>query len=259
MIAAARSLVRFGPSALPAIEEVLDSMERQNQSSTLGDGAKWLLLAYGKIVGPAAVPRLRRMIDSGSRAPFAMPTVDRAIALSLGLTSYVSRLHVPPALRMIDGRVFFCRTQEPRDGLDRLIFAWETNDLALLEASLGPRALVALGSLLRAKTWDNVRVEIMPEKIVGEAVGYKLDAAGHWAQPEETLEERHASDDTNPSSADELELQTLFTSRWGKDCGTRSIAFVRVGSDRDGSLVYRVNDSNFSALLRTIATCAAIE
>ena len=56
-----KSLVAFGASAVPAIEEALDSFEARGEESEVASKVGWLLLAYARIKGPAALPRLSRI------------------------------------------------------------------------------------------------------------------------------------------------------------------------------------------------------
>jgi hypothetical protein len=152
---AAINLARQGPAALPDIERELDAIDRRDQE---GLGSSWLELAYARIEGPAGYERLRRMEQDprlGSDRQFgddsARRTLDGAIALSLGLTSFVSApgngtpsgTHSEPTLD------FQCdRRADPRDALNRLIRAFERNDDFLFQASLGPDAKAAAGSVI---------------------------------------------------------------------------------------------------------------
>jgi hypothetical protein len=90
---AAASLANAGPSVLPKIEKVLDSIEERGLHSPFVAGAGWMVNIYGCIRGRAAYPRLRRMIENPELA-FFRRDLDDAIAQAFGLTSYVSASNV---------------------------------------------------------------------------------------------------------------------------------------------------------------------
>jgi hypothetical protein len=169
--ATARSLADIGASAVPAIEEAMDSVERQGDDSRFSFNSGWLVLAYARIRGSAALPLIRRMIGN-PKLDFLQVALDQSAALSLDLTSYVSSVREPlPTLHC-------SRSGEPRDALDQLILGWERNDRGWLEASLGPAARAALKSLLMGRTWSMMRAALWRGKSDGVAVGYRFDTAG---------------------------------------------------------------------------------
>ena len=124
---AVESLVRMGSEAIPAIEESLDSGVRRSDVN-LGR----LAHVYARIQGPAAFPRLLSMRTKATATTAESANysifdrfkldLDQSIALSLGLTSWVPSTTLP--IRSI------CRSQQPRDALNQLIFAWEVATVA---------------------------------------------------------------------------------------------------------------------------------
>jgi hypothetical protein len=231
------------------LEAALGSIEHDGEQSPFAFGAKWLLLAYGKIKGEDAFQRLQRLM-ANARASFIRPALDQSAALALGLTSFVSNSSVPPALRMIDGRVFYCRAQEPRDALNQLIVAWNTNNRQSVESSLGPIAGAAMASLIARRSWDDFRTEIWRD---GHPVGYKFEWPGRWSDAEETLEE----DGSNTRRTGDPSIPTDFRNSAGGTCGKQVVRFLDRGSVRDGSLVFLINNPDIESLLRTISTCAS--
>jgi hypothetical protein len=250
--AIAQALLKLGAAADPAIDDALSSIEKAGIQPEFS--SEWLLYAYAKIAGPRGTVRLSRMVGN-SELSFFGAALDRAMALSLGLTSYVSDAHAPPALRMVDGRVYFCRPQEPRDGLDQFIVAWENDDQPLFRRSLGPRANAALDASLRGTSWNDFRAKLWPRTPdANSAVGYRFDVPGRWSEPEETLAERGAA----PSTSN-LEFETRLTDRSGGDCGKHLIKFTQTGN-LAGALMYLVdNASDLPDLLSVISSCALKE
>jgi len=252
--AAANSLARLGPSVIPDIERALPLIESKAGTFDAPVHSDWLLYAYAKIDGPAAFSRLRTMMGNSALA-FLNPAWDNSVALSLGLTSYVSKFHQPPpSMRFIyNNRIVFCHDQEPRFGLDQFIVAWRRNDRDLFERSLGPHALAALDSLLETKTWDRLHEEFWLGDVSGSpAVGYRFNVIGPWSEPAEILRERVVEDSADP------ELETLFKTGSGSECGTLRIRFEGDGRALgDGSLAYRVDNANLADLLGVVSSCAA--
>jgi hypothetical protein len=250
---AAMALVSLGEPVVPEIEKALDSIVKPNRLSEVWRHSVWLLYAYAKIKGPGAYPRLQGIVNS-PMADQLGAAVDRAVALASGLTSYVSSFHQPPGLRMTDGRTFFCRAQEPRDALDRLILGWEKNDLSLVQASLGPNARSALNRFLKENLGSS---HPEPPQSPMFGVGYRFDVAGRWASPEETLDEKTGGDgDIEPRFTDP-QLETMFTTSSGRDCGRVRLSFLNSGSARDGQLEFLINNSDIGDVLLKISDCAA--
>jgi len=248
--AVAESLAALGASVAPDIEAALDSIEERGIQSASAAGSGWLVFAYARIKGPAAYPRLHRLIGN-SGLDFLRMYLDQAVALSLGLTSYVSRL-TPPIARLL------CRAEEPRDTLDQVILAWERNDREKLEQRLGPNASAALSTLLRGRTWADMRAQLWPVKS-GEAVavGYRFETTGRWSEPEETLDDqlqrqREFLDALNPVNP---ELETRFKNAAGDDCGRHLVDF-RDALRGPSRLTYLVDNPDLGDLLRLIAACA---
>jgi hypothetical protein len=248
-LAATRSLVEFGDSAIPDLEGALSSIEKRGERSEFAFNGGWLLVAYAKIEGPAAYPRLQRMIGSPNLA-FLQIDLDRAVALSLAMTSYVSGSRVPV-------RIFHCsRAEEPRDALDQLILAWERNDRPWLEASLGSRAKAALHSLLVGRTWKDLRTELWHGQSDHRvAMGYRFETSGPWAEPEDALNgERHHQDASLDSA---FQLDAKLKNGSGTDCGRQDVKFVKRAVGTRGTLEYLVDNPDLRSLLRSVAFCAA--
>ena len=110
----ARELASRGEAALPELDRVLESIERDGEDSQFFDSSGWFLFAYARAQGPASVSRLMRMIRSPKLDSLHI-SLDRAMALSLGLTSYVSSGREA-------GRLIICRRQESKDALETNCF-----------------------------------------------------------------------------------------------------------------------------------------
>lgn len=242
---AAMALVKLGSSAIPAIELAFDSLGRQGQASEFSTNAGWLLHVYAAIRGPNAYPILRRMATV-SQLRFLRSALDDAMALSLGLTSYVSGSRVPERSH--------CRREEPRDGLDRLISAWERGDASALEGVLGPEAKEVFESSLEVRSWTDIRSELWPLKSgTPIAVGYKLGLGGRWSEPEEIIGEESDYTKLPPS----LEVDTAFKSGLGANCGTYRIKFFHAAAGRlQIPEPYLIDNKDLWALLRLISSCA---
>jgi hypothetical protein len=247
---AARSLVKLGVSAIPDVEHALDSIEGLGDGSEYAPGAGWLVDAYAEIVGPDAFMRLRRML-SNPKLAFLRLDLDGSIALSLNLTFYASGSRVPT-------RLFLCdRRGEPRDALNQLILAWRSNDIRWLQGSLGPRASVALNSLLEGRTWADMRAELWRGASGSEvAVGYRFEAPDWWSRPEDTLgRKREFVALAHPEDPD---FETRFVNASGGDCGKIRVKFLATPKGAGpGYLMYVVDNSDFGELLRLIGSCAA--
>ena len=273
-LAALQSLIDLGPAAIPAIERAFDSLRRGT-----GVDLRWLSYAYASILGTEAFPRLwsMRVKASWTTAQFAdYSTFDRfkldldeSIALSLGLTSWVASTSFPTR--------FVCRSQQPRDALDRLIFGWESGDAGQVEQSLGPAAKSALASLLAGRTWAGLRADLWPgstSHIVEEntsefpqsgagsviqqdgevpAIGYRFEIPHPWSAPESVLRFGQYPDGSTPRP----ELETQFATRSGDKCGSRRLRFLQVVSGSGPTnLAYVLDDSDLAGTLRLITYCA---
>lgn len=244
---AARSLAKFGNSAIPEIEKELDAME--DRGPRLGDGSPWLELSYARIKGPIAFARLHRM-EGDPKAGINRENMDSSIALSLGLTSYVS-----------DSRLllhnFDCfRGPEPRDALDRLILGWEKNDRQWLEASLGPHAKEALATLLGKSSWYEMRADILQGRLgTNLAIGYRFEILGRWSEPPIVLDERLEGDKPTSDSLTP-EIETVFKDRSGNDCAKQSVKFIGQQPDA-GQKTFLVDNADVGDLLRAMSSCMA--
>src|SRR6202040_607136 len=202
-----------------------------------------------RIRGPEALPLTRRML-ANPKLEFLQVALDQSSAVSLGITSYVSGIREPLPTLHCD------RADEPRDALDQLILAWERDDRPSLEASLGPAARAALRSLLAGRTWSVMRATLWHGKTNSDAVGYRFDTPGRWAEPDETLEEERPYGDIALTSGSP-DLETRFKNRLGADCGRSLVRFVNVPVPRaPGYLGYLVDNSKLDDLLRLISHCA---
>lgn len=258
-----KELQKRGPEAAAAIESALDSIDAEGPRSEYALNLYWLLLAYVTVRGPAVLPRLSKLTaDPNGEQYFGLAVFD-ATAFALDLTSWVPDTRLPVA------RIGF---QQPRDALDQLIDGWERNDPEWLRAGLGPESNTALANLLDGRDWTELRSELRSHTSVGHvAVGYRFEAPRDWSVPRMAIEEElsgskgpRQSPDADPKlSSARPTLETHFTSRSGRDCGSRPITFLRdshlVGPGGDPYPKFLVNDPDLAGLLRLIAGCAAAE
>jgi hypothetical protein len=247
--AIASSIVRWGAASIRELEKAFDSLEAQGEASRYSENSYFLLLAYARIKGASAYPRLRTMAANPKLAFLALG-LDSAAALSLNLTSYVSESS-PPVL------VFHCRrADEPRDVLDQLILGWERHDREWFEGSLGPTARAALNSMLKEKTWNEMRTELWLGKSGGPvAVGYRFEISGRWSEPEEMLDKAKSS--VTFPNLETPEIPVQFKNISGGDCGKISVKFLKRPKSVDsGYRKYFVDNSNLQELLGVIASCA---
>ena len=182
-------------------------------------------------------------------------TVPNSTARSLSPTPCQAPSHeVPMDARRCD------RSEEPRDALDQLILAWETNNRVYLEASLGPRARSALDRLLTGKSWATMRAELwLSESGRSLAIGYRFAIAGPWSEPEETLEEERGRGHRDEQPVNP-EIETLFTTSSGVHCGGLPVAFFETPRTQWswGPVKYSIDNPNLVDLLRLIASCAVV-
>jgi hypothetical protein len=269
----------MGYSALPAIEEALDSFEAKGEESPFASKAEWLLLAYAQIKGPSASTRLRRMIGKPILKDYA-PSLDKSVALSLNLTSYVSSFRklkehqckvddtdavtlssrpCKSTSREIPLRSIRCdRGNEPRDVLDGLILASETGDRLLLGWGLGPQARSALRQLP-----STIATAKRTRGSGPLAMGYRFAVAGRWSEPDEDLKQEKQPT-VIPGNAASFDLDTIFYNRFGSKCESLRIVFTRVpeigwrdqnGKPAPGPPEYLIDNSNLVDLLRVAARC----
>ena len=282
--AIARSLVEAGFSAVPAIEDGLDSFKAHGQQSAVASKVDWLLLAYAQIRGASAFSRISGMIGDTNLVDHAIG-LDNSVAVALGLTSYVSSFRgmgevfhqctiprstgvtlsptpcVAPSREIPMEHDLRCnRGHEPKDALDKFIFAWEMGDRLLLETSLGPAARGAFDQLLKYQSWTKVRAQFWHATIRGGVVGigYRFAVAGRWAEPEETLREERGTSGAEETPRDPV-IETFLKNRSGKDCGRIRLPFSetpRIASFPEGPVKYSINTSNLTDLLRLVSSCA---
>lgn len=279
----ALELAVLGEAALPEIEKELDAVENGQGAPS---GLHWLELAYARIKGPSAYRKLRNLelasklgSDSWNGDDSRRMGLDQAIALSLGLTSFVSApaasvenyrqcrfdsnanavtlspgpcpagTHAEPIRKL-------CSGDEPRDALETVIKALERNDDFSFRARLGSDATTALESMMKRKTWAELRTELLPqsEPRTDFAVGYLFDDAGLWSEPPDTLSNKPYDD--RPQTAG---FVTRFKTQSGADCGTYKVQFLLTPIDGVFGEQYVVNNSDLAGLLQTIASCATQE
>lgn len=238
----AEALVKMGGSAIPDLQAALDSIESSGGKSEFAFNSGWLLDAYARIKGPAAFPHLRSMFSNPQLTLFRS-ALEHSMALSLGITSYVSDSGELAEMASCSGML------GPKNLLDQLILAWERNDRHWVEASLGPRAKNALGSMLKNTTWPDLRAKLWRGKSGDVAVGYAFMTQGWWLGPDDTTEIRLERLPANP------EIETAFKSKAGSDCGEYRIKFLLT---KEYYFKYLVDNPDLEGLLHAIATCAAM-
>jgi hypothetical protein len=244
--AVARELGSRGEAAVPELDRVLGSIEKDGDDSPYFNG--WFLFAYARAQGPAAVSHLLRMVRD-PKLDSLLVSLDRAIALSLGLSSYVSSGRE-------SGRMVICRRQEPKDALDEFLWALMRGDRSELESSLGPEARMALDRLLEGKSWESERQELWPAPPGGQsAVGYLFDMRGRWSEPEETLEENR-NDGDDPLTSAVVALDTQFKTGTGKNCAKFLVGFKKVSQFGRGR--YLVDNTNLRYLISSIGVCLTL-
>jgi hypothetical protein len=271
------SLVAMGVSAVPAIEEALDSFEAQGAKSPVASKVPWLLLAYARIKGPAVSSRLRRMIGKPLLREYAV-SLDQSLALSLGLTSYVSAFRKRREHQCMDGpsggvvlrskpckpassevpieTIRCTRGEEPRDALDKLILAWETGDQLLMGWSLGPQAKSTLDQL-RMGTIKSMPARSRSLNSRPLSIGYRLSVAGRWAEPDENLVQKRPFGNLEGNYINP-EIEAFFTDKAGRSCGQVHLQFssTPITQSPDGPMDYSVNNPNIVKVLDVIAACA---
>jgi hypothetical protein len=239
---ATEALVKMGTRAIPEIEAAFQSIEAYGQQSPFAFNSALLLSAYARIRGRDAYSRLRSMLRN-PRLAFLQRGIDSAVAISLGTTSYVSDSRQLADTAVCGGVL------EPRDLLDQLLAAWQRNDRHWVEGSLGPAAMGALSSSLQEATWEGQRAKLWGSNPgVGDAVGYRFVTAGWWSAPEEHLEMKISQ----RTPANPL-IDTQFTNRSGRDCGSYRVKFSRA---EEFYVKYLIDNPDLAGLLRLIAACA---
>jgi hypothetical protein len=251
---AANVLVSQGSAALPAVEEALDSLKKPGARYNIPPGVYWLLYVYAEIQGQSAFPRLWGLNTDPALWSLGRESSD-AMALALGLTSYVTdTVSLTHVMR--------CLGPQPRDALSQLILAWEKGDQAWFESALGPGATAALQSLRKERSWAHMRASLWLAKPSDHlAVGYRFILPGRLSAPEMEFMGAAAGDsnvggiEVPQSKLAEFLLNTRFTDKNGKDCGTFEVKFQRRQSV-PGYLGFLVDNSDLEGLLHLIGTCA---
>ncbi len=163
----------------------------------------------------------------------------------------------PPAVEKWVEPVRCDRGEEPRDVLDRLILAWQTDDRMGVERSLGRTGAKALEELMQGRTWARLRWDLWPgTQWSPAAMGYRFEIDGRWSEPEETLEEQREPGNSE-GSYNEPAIETVFVDDAGRDCGRMRVRFVRAPEDAARwSNPYAINSADLGELLRVISGCA---
>ena len=176
--------------------------------------------------------------------------MDALVSLAYQMTSYVSEAHSPR------GRIFLCRSQEPRDSLDRLMQAWIWIDPPALEATLGPAAKAAL---------EAAGADVQsPDPGSRGPAGYWLDIPGAWSQPlAELVESQVDSRDVVNAIDGHFEIEMRLKDRAGNDCGRDCMRFLLHDGEShllgpDKPLSYLVDNADLLDLLRTVSQCSAL-
>lgn len=253
----ARELAGMGDASLPSLDAAFDSLEKGGLHSPFAENAVWMFYAYAKIKGVAAYPRLRKMVGDPGLASLR-GGLDAAIALSLGLTSYVS------SSRQVSGNIL-CSSEEPRDGLDQLVLAWERDNRRAFEARLGPAAKSALQSLLKGRDWVALRAEFWRRgQGRNVALGYQFSATGRWAEPAETLEQEQGGGgggvltvESSLSQPTEFQMDVRLESGSGATCGVHIVKFLRSAGAEASPGRYLIDNADLASLLRSISSCSA--
>jgi hypothetical protein len=244
--AVAAELAALGVAAIPEIETVLDSIERNGPKSPYFHSGAWLLYAYAKIEGPAGYPRLLRL----ARLPWLRDlqhAIQGSMALALGITSFISTRSV-----IVDD---LCRTPEPRDTTDRFVRAWLANDQAALEECLAPTARAWLQSLTQGRPWATVRAQYWPEPVNDNAlVGFRFNLSMRWADPAETLRNPMTID----ISGDPIDpaIPTHFVDSTGRVCGKETLKFLTPAKSQAPRTPFLIDNRNLDQIFRTLTSCA---
>jgi len=242
-LATAQRLVKMGVKALPQLEDVLESLQREGAQSRFLVNSGWLLLVYARIKGPTACCRLRGL-NAHSRTAFIRHSADRAIALSAPETPDWTFLH--PHYR------------QPRDALDQLIRSWESDDRTAFESSLGPSAKDSLHSLIRDQGWTELRNRLTHGSVGGfRGIGYHFDGSEAWMRSDETLDVAYdypAETGRYPKQVDSI---VYFVHESGDECGRAPIKLVKADPLLNLLAGYVVDNTDLEILLRTISACAA--
>lgn len=238
-----RALVSSGNQGLSELERVLGEIDVAGIASGYARSAKWLLNSYAALKGVNAYPTLRAMLHNPGNRFLHEPIVN-AICLSLGLTGYVDKTSPPPPPR--------CRTEEPRDSLSSMIFAWQTNDATRLGEALGPTATAALDKL---HLWPK-RPPREIDSARGRDVGFMLDVPGGWSRPQGSLAELDLGG-RNLLANPIAKIDARFTADSRASCGEVTVDFILVTTEHGQH--YVVDNANIAAVVHLISQCATAE
>jgi hypothetical protein len=104
--------------------------------------------------------------------------------------------------------------------------------------------------MLRRSAWKTFHERFGPSELAG--VGYRFQAAGSWAEPEDALNMRLT--DSPVSAVDSFVLPALFKAGGDRECASLPVAFVRRSETTYPK--YVINDSDLKGLMMTITSCA---
>jgi len=244
-----RALVAYGTSALPAIENAIDALQREPAVRVRsGRAVEWVLNAYAQIGKELAFRRIVQMIGDPDLASFRVE-LDRAAALSIGLTSYVSSLSA-------SALAFHCgRGEEPRDSFSKMIYALERGDRLLLLSTLSPRTRSTLEKTLSSGDVGAFTGR-SPNTRSSTSIGYRFAISGQWAQPDETRVLGRA-ELIAAFQSDVIEIRTMLITKSGRDCGSHLVRFITLGNTKVGTQRYMIDSSDLPDLLRDINSCLA--
>jgi len=125
-----------------------------------------------------------------------------------------------------------------------------------------------LTMLLEGTTWDGIRSEYWHGMPAGPiAMGYRLDIAGGWSEPDETLEDSGV--DTHSQEPENPEIPVVFKDSSGRDCGRHVLRFLSRDDDSLNRVFpglasstptplphYLINNADLGDVLRIISLCA---
>jgi hypothetical protein len=235
-----RKLVEMGANALPEIKQALASIQADGPASPRHpQSLYWLALADATIEGPKAYRVLRRMLDD-PRFEGRRQNLTDAIALALNLTHYVDQAAKPLLWSM-------CQRAEPGYSLASLICAWETGDRELLNSFVEP---ASRDGDSRPDVWL-----LNHDSTKTLAMGFRLNVRGTWSLPGDRLEEWSGPDFMSDPKA---VIETQFSDRAGRTCGTMQIEFELAGT-RWPDQRYVVNIASLADLFKIIASCTSTQ
>jgi len=236
-------LVSLGERSVPALEAEFGAISKKRANARYSPNTALLLDAYARIRSARAFPRLRVM-ELGRDFSFATVSLDGAIAVALGLTSYVSIAQ--PPLRVLVA----CEGPQPRYALNQMIAAWQRADRLWFETSLGETATRAV-AVKDDEEWQAFRRSLWRDT-PNAAIGYKFQVPGNLSEPSIPANLARI-----PNEEKNLDLDTAFYDRNGRNCGHKMIKFIQGATPKPpGYLGYVVDNPNIADVLQLISACA---